>query len=164
MPLNSKSLWTTGPKGSVNSVLFIYPSVGLWQCFLRIDLLLFSIFCMKLGFSKYIKVLESIFWGKFLWCSKWGIQGFLGLTVNLLTFLWIFWSGFSGLCGCLRKIHILFKVRNRTFMSSQVQKYNKFTKSVQKYHAFLTTVWSVTCSCSVINILVVISLSIIFVL
>ena len=31
--------------------------VCLWQCFLRIDRLLFSVFCLKLGFSKLMKVI-----------------------------------------------------------------------------------------------------------
>ena len=76
-------LWTLWFNQSVQFIQFC-PSncmcVCLWQCFLRIDRSLFSVFCLKLGFSKLMKVI--------VWKGK--------------RERWVF--------EFLRKVHILLKV------------------------------------------------------
>ena len=43
----------------------------------------FWLFCMKLGFNKYIKVAKPIFFGKIYLCLKWGKWGILRVKINI---------------------------------------------------------------------------------
>ena len=61
---------------------FIRLPVHLQHWFLSIGLLLFFIFCLKLGFNKHLKVTEPIFWGKFK-LGNWEIFGWKRNTYEL---------------------------------------------------------------------------------